>query len=852
MPHRRLLPKSYSYRLILMMFFLGLIPFIIFGFLIDTFDRQFRNEIDRALRQGYEEEDRRSAAVLTQMAEDAIRQKAMDVALQLELFFQAHAEMTAAQLQRNTAFREIAIQPVLHTGYTAVFDAGSSVTLCHRNPEIENLRLSSLAAKLGDFWSVIERSLGGKYSHGYYEWLDADGELRTKYMYIAPIEADTADGKRFAIAATAYVEEFTRPIRTTRDVSRGTSRFLVMTFQQLVGTFRQRGFLFFGIGLCGSLALAFWSGLYFSRTLNRLRGATRAVIRGRFDVRVRSNMTGDMGELSEDFNRMVAHLEATTVRKEELEAKQEELREANLLLHQEVSERRGAEKALRESEERLKAIIETNPNPIVVYDHRGDPEYLNFAFTHVFGWDLDDLRKRHIPFDQHDFKDAIDANAGEASHSGTIVSFESLRQTKTDDVVDVLISAAPFTKPDGQPAGLVVNFTDITELKKLKAQLQTAQKMEAIGTLAGGIAHNFNNVLMGIQGMTTLMLLEKSDSHPDYQRLRSIIEYSNGAAELTKDLLAFARGGKYEVKATDLNHLIRRETEMFARTKKELRVTGHYDEALWSVEVDQGQMRQVMMNLYVNAWQAMPSGGDLNIRTENVVINEKFDAPFEIRPGKYVKIALADTGIGMDPETLQKIFDPFFTTKKMGRGTGLGLASVYGIVKNHSGFIIVNSEKGEGTTFNVYLPASAKKVDREQATSPELLRGTETVLLVDDEQMILEVGREMLETLGYGVLTAESGEEAVERYERNRHAIDIVILDMVMPGMGAEETYEMLKAGNPDIRVLLSSGYSLNGRAEKIMMLGCNGFIQKPFNLENLSRKIRKIIDDPEGSGHRS
>jgi len=826
-----------------MMFFLGVIPFLIFGYLINAFDRQFRIEIDRAIGQGQEEEDRRTSAILTKMAEDAVRQKALDVALQLELYLKANPELTTGQLRNTPVFREIAIQPVLQTGYTAVFNRDTAVTFFHRNPDLEGTDLSLLANELSDFWGILKQSLGGKYSHGYYQWKDADGKHRTKYMYIAPIGGETADRVRLSIAATVYVEEFTRPIKISRDVSHGTSRFLSMTFQRLVGASRNMGFLFFGVGLAVNLFLAFWAGIYFARTITLLRGATRSVINGNLKVRVASTMTGDVGELTEDFNRMVAHLETTTVRKEALESKQTELTTTNRLLQQEVSDRKNAEAALRESEDRLRAIIETNPNPIVVYDHQGHPDYLNMAFTVLFGWSLNELKGKHIPFVPDDLKASAEEKIEELYRSQKVVSLESQRITRHGDCIDVLISAAPFKRPDKESPGMVVNFTDITEIKELKAQLQHAQKMEAIGTLAGGIAHNFNNVLMGIQGITSLMLMEKSGSHPDCSRLKAISDYCQSATGLTKDLLAFARGGKYEVKPTDFNRLMQHETGMFKRTRKEISIFEKYEEKLWTVDVDQDQMRQVLMNLYLNAWQAMPEGGELHIQTENVYVDESFIAPFEIKPGRYVKISVTDSGVGMDAETREKIFEPFFSTREMTRGTGLGLASVYGIIKNHNGFIDVYSEKSKGTTFDIYLPSSSKAIEMEKVSHYDILKGSETILLVDDEEMITDVGGEILEMLGYNVLTARNGKEAVDLYEKKIDEIDFVILDMIMPGISSGETYDLLKRKNPEIRVLLASGYSLNGRAEEIMARGCNGFIQKPFNIEDLSQKIRKILD---------
>ena len=388
----------------------------------------------------------------------------------------------------------------------------------------------------------------------------------------------------------------------------------------------------------------------------------------------------------------------------------------------------------------------------------------------------------------------------------------------------------------------VVVLNDISDRKRLEAELRQAHKIEAIGTLAGGIAHDFNNLLMGIQGYTSLILFDMNTNHPHYEKLKKIEDQVRSGAELTKQLLGFARGGRYEVKVADLNDIIDKTSTMFGRTKKEISIHRKYAESLWTVEVDRGQIEQALLNLYVNAWQAMPSGGDLYVETANVIIDQGYKKLFSVKPGKYVKVSITDTGIGMDEKTRERIFEPFFTTKGMGRGTGLGLASAYGIIKGHNGIINVYSEKGHGTTFTIYLPASAKVVMREYEISADIVKGEETILLVDDEDIIIDVSKELLEMLGYHVHVARSGKEAIEIYKEKGNEIDLVILDMIMPGIGGSETFSTLKGINPDIKVILSSGYSINGKANEIMELGCGAFIQKPFEMSDLSDKIRKIL----------
>jgi CheY-like chemotaxis protein len=332
-------------------------------------------------------------------------------------------------------------------------------------------------------------------------------------------------------------------------------------------------------------------------------------------------------------------------------------------------------------------------------------------------------------------------------------------------------------------------------------------------------------------------------NHPYYEKLKRIEDYVRSGAELTKQLLGFARGGRYEVAVADLNEIVDRTSTMFGRTKKEIMIHGKFQQNLWTVEVDRGQIEQVFMNLYVNAWQAMPRGGDLYLETANITINDGYVKPFFVKPGRYVKVSVTDTGIGMDEKTRERIFEPFFTTKEMRRGTGLGLASVYGIVKGHNGIINCYSEKGHGATFTVYLPASEKEFVKEAQVPADIVSGEGTILLVDDEDMIVEVSSELLEVLGYRVHVANNGKDAIEIYRDKWGEIDVIILDMIMPGMGGGETFEVLKSINPDVKVILSSGYSINGKAKEIMNRGCKAFIQKPFEMADLSDKIKKVLN---------
>ncbi len=518
---------------------------------------------------------------------------------------------------------------------------------------------------------------------------------------------------------------------------------------------------------------------------------------------------------------------------------------------------------LEVTEKRYRYLVENSPDIIYTLDADGNFTFISNAVERLLGFKPEDLVGQHYStiIYEEDLDKAKwffnERRTGERASSGIelrlkVLQKDAAQKNQSNYLTVELKSTGMYERvsQDDEKKYLGTHGVarDISERKRLEAQLHHAQKMEAVGTLAGGIAHDFNNLLMAIQGYTSLMLLKIDSTHPHYEKLKSIEKYVQSGAELTKQLLGFARGGKYDVRPLDLNSLVQETSRLFGRTKKEIVIHENYEEALWPVEGDKGQLEQVLLNLYVNAWQAMPGGGDLFLQTKNVTLNEFSMRPYNLPPGRYVKISVTDTGVGMDEKTQQRIFEPFFTTKKMGRGTGLGLASVYGIVKNHNGVIDVKSKKGEGTCFTIYLPVSNKRIIEETATQDEIIKGPGTILLVDDEDMIIEVGSEILKALGYNVFTAKNGKEAVSIYEANRNQINVVILDMIMPGMGGGEAYDRLKEINPNVKVLLSSGYSIDGEATEILDRGCNGFIQKPFNIKALSQKLKEIMNGhPKG-----
>ena len=501
-----------------------------------------------------------------------------------------------------------------------------------------------------------------------------------------------------------------------------------------------------------------------------------------------------------------------------------------------------SERSLREAESRFESLAEQSLVGVcLIQDNLF--KYANQHLAAMFGYSVDELVNRVGPLElvRPEDRPVVKENIRRRV-SGEVQTLHYQFAGLKKDGKTVYVEAHGSATVWRGNAAVIGTLLDESDRKKLEAQLIQSEKMKAIGTLAGGIAHDFNNILMAIQGYTSLMLHRLDPDHFHYSKLKGIEELVESGSELTKQLLGFASGGTYEIRAADLNDIVRKTSTMFARTRKEITIQSRYEDEPCVVDADSGQIEQMLLNLYVNAWQAMPGGGTLFLETQNVHLDGSLVRPYSVRPGKYAKISVTDTGVGMDDDTKKRIFEPFFTTKKRSRGTGLGLASVYNIVKGHGGFINVTSEKGHGSTFTIYLPLSKKTVERVEPVSQDVLKGRETILLVDDEETVITVSKDMLEALEYSVLTAKSGQEAVALFEKNRHIIDLVILDVIMPDMGGEETFNQMKKIDPSVCVILSSGYSLDGLAMKIMDRGCKAFIQKPFTINALSQKLRDVL----------
>jgi nitrogen-specific signal transduction histidine kinase/CheY-like chemotaxis protein len=386
---------------------------------------------------------------------------------------------------------------------------------------------------------------------------------------------------------------------------------------------------------------------------------------------------------------------------------------------------------------------------------------------------------------------------------------------------------------------------DVTEQKRNQAKLMEAQKMDSIGNLAAGISHDINNVLGGILGYAD-MISEDTKEEKTRDRAEKIMNSSHRVSNLVEKILAFARGGKNIIKPVDMNSAVKEVYSLLKRSvEKTISLEQTLQEDLYNIDADPTQIHQVLLNLCVNASQAMPNGGTLNITTENTKLCKKFCTEHtDLTPGNYVRVTVKDTGYGMTPEIQQRIFEPYFTTKKESgkEGTGLGLAMVMGIVKNHKGQVYVESEPNKGTTFTIYLPKGSLDQETQRNDKVKIKKSEGTILLVDDEEIIRDVGFSMLETMGYKPITAKDGWEAAETYKKIAKETKAVILDISMPRMDGRDAYQIMKGMNPDIKVLITSGHASEGKVQQILDMGANGFLQKPFKKEQLYHALEKIL----------
>ena len=506
-----------------------------------------------------------------------------------------------------------------------------------------------------------------------------------------------------------------------------------------------------------------------------------------------------------------------------------------------------AERALREANEHLAAVIQSSPLAIYTLDPTGIVLTWNRAAEALYGWQAKEIIGRPLPTIAED-PDDHGRLRDRVLRGEALRGVEVTRRRKDGTLVNISLSVAPLHDAGGQVTGMLSLAADITEMRQLEVQYRQAQKMGAVGRLAGGIAHDFNNLLTAIIGTTALVLEDLGLESRARLDIQEIEKAAKRAAGLTRQLLIFSRQQVLEPRALDLNALVGNLEKMLRRLiGEDIELVTKPAAALGAVRADPGQLEQAIVNLVVNARDAMPKGGRLTIETADVELDRSYvTRHVPTQPGPYVLLAISDTGVGMDGATKARLFEPFFTTKEPGRGTGLGLATVYGIVKQSGGYIWAYSELGHGTTFKIYLPRVPQTAETPESTTspPTPARGSETLLVVEDQEEVRNLTKRVLEARGYTVLGAGNGFEALLIVDRHPTQIHLMITDVVMPGMNGRELAQRACARRSDLKVLYVSGYTGEAVLQHRLLEPGVAFLQKPFTPDVLARKTREVLDN--------
>ncbi len=687
------------------------------------------------------------------------------------------------------------------TGYSFVFDSKANIII---HPLLKG---SVYDIKDADQRFTAMRIVKQKTGKIIYDWQNPEeSRLRKKIVILNYIpELD------WIIASSGYLDEFYEPLERIRNI------IIMIAF----------------VAMAIMLAMTLWISSSITNPLQRLMKHFDTGATGDFTVRMEESSRDEIGRLGHYFNTFMR-----------------ELQQYSDTLRAEIQEHRRSEEALRQSEERFRSLTENAPDIILSMGHDGYITYVNPAIEDILGYSRDEIigkeflflvRKEHAADYIRIFKKIRDDKQILLDYNGALLH-------KDGTLRYFIICGTPTTDYLGRVTGVEGILKDITERKELESQIQQIQRIEAVGTLAGGIAHDFNNILTAIRGSLDLCLLTTPETSPMRRSLKLIENAAVRASDLTRQLLLFSRKQPMESIPIDLNASVDNILKIIERLIGE-NITTKVEKkpALWSVMADRGSIEQVIMNLVINARDAMPDGGDIVINTENVIIDEAYTRiyPFA-RTGQFVCLAITDTGVGMDGETQKRIFEPFFTTKEAGKGTGLGLAVVYGIIKHHKGWIVVESKPDEGTVFKTFFPAVTirPQSDGQEKISFEDLRGRgEKILIVEDDPGVLEFAGTALTSHGYGVFPVGSSAEAHNVFSRHKDHLALVFSDVVLPDRNGLDLVEVFLKEKPDVRVLMTSGYMDEKSQTKMIEVHEHPFLQKPYTMYDMLKAVRSVLD---------
>lgn len=776
---------------------------------------------------------------LEDMGRQTIQNRAREVAAQVELFLVFNPDMDILELQNSEKFKMLALQQVGFTGFTCLYEAGTGIMRVHPNPDLIDQEMEVLSEKITTWWAIFEPSLVGVEVSGYYEWIEPDGRVRSKYMAVTPV-AVKAQGRTLMVAATTYLDEFSIPVLAMRSKSEEVRK-------DYEGFITRQAAIFGSVMatiLVSTLVIVYWFAQRATRRfifpIVTLADAAEGFGEGRWEVEEATSMLGrydEIGALARAFHRMGTQIRGQFEH-----------------LKNNLAQLKSTQEALRESEARFRTAFENASVGMALVSLQGIFLEVNLALAQMIGYGPDDLVGKPVAeFTHPDDLDLRTQFIGDLIE-GRISSGKQERRFvhRNGTVVWTIIWASVQRDQDNQASNFISLVQDITarkradeEKERLESQLVQAQKMEAIGALAGGIAHDFNNILAAIIGYIELSL-HSEDETAEY--LRQGLNAANRAKDLVKQILVFSRQAHEERRPVSVEMVVK-EVMKFLRASvpSTINLSCRLHGKPGAVLANSVELHQILINLCTNSVHAIGARpGAVEIEAQGVAITPAERSAFpDLDPGRYIRLSVKDDGQGIPREIQDRIFDPYFTTKEKGVGTGLGLAVVHGIVKKCNGVIRVESELGKGSCFHIYLP-QVEMLAPDPGQKPDLPRGrSERVLLVDDEKMLVDVGERILKRLGYEVSSRTSPIEALELFKAKPRYFDLVITDQTMPGMTGEALAKELLQIRPGIPVMICTGYSHIIDPVKAREKGVTALIMKPILINELAVAIRDALGRP-------
>ncbi len=690
------------------------------------------------------------------------------------------------------------------TGYSYVLDGKGNIII---HPSYTG---SIYDIEDNDLQAAAARILGQKAGKIVYDWRNPGEDVPRKKIvmlnYIPELD--------WVIASSGYMDEFHGALLHVQNI------IFVITV----------------IAMAAVLLITLWIGSAITSPLRRLMKHFSTGATGDFSVRMDDSARDEFGMLARYFNSFM-----------------ETLQQFSGSLQEEVLEHRMSLDALRESEERFRLLAENSPDIIISLDQKGYISYVNPVVEKILGYSpLEIAGKSFLVLAREQEAREYARQFRKVRNGETIVDYTGALVHKNGSVRHFIFCGAPVTDGQGNMMGIEGFLKDITERRNLEFQLQQVQKLEAVGTLAGGVAHDFNNILTAIRGSLDISLLMVGQNDPILKNLQQIEKAVTRASDLTRQLLFFSRRQPVEMAPLNLNQSVDNILRIIERLIGEnIAITVDLSSDLQPVMADGGNIEQVIMNLMINARDAMPEGGTITIRTRNATVGDDYvRAHPYARPGRFVCLSMEDTGTGMDGETVKHIFEPFFTTKEQGKGTGLGLAVVYGIVKKHKGWIVADSRPGEGTVFSVFFPVSAEEPgnvpDGDAPASRDSRGRGEKILVIEDDSSVLSFAGTVLQANGYTVLTAASAMEARVAFHEHQGKLDMIFSDVVLPDKNGLDLADEFESEKPGIRVLMTSGYMDENSLSRIIRDNNHCFLPKPYTMKDLLAAVRVLLD---GSG---